>query len=261
MKSLIALFSILILSSYPNICVNADSIDASKSLIGKWVRIGTSGPIAMEFKEGGIVEVDFGNDGSVDVSSTYQLSEQGVTFNDEEGAMCHEPGEYQLKLNEYYVSFDLVKDNCGGRIKSTMGFWTKPEFKQLINNLNAEIAAEPKPELLLSRARIFMAVGDSPRSLADLDKYIEQIDTNSMAFLNRAATQMPSDFSGVVADCNKSIQLDPDNKNTYFLRGLARYELGEREQACADFEKAIQLGFSVLRMAEQQKCQQFWEKK
>jgi tetratricopeptide (TPR) repeat protein len=70
---------------------------------------------------------------------------------------------------------------------------------------------------------------------------------------------MPTDFQGVVEDCNNSIELDPENKNAYFLRGLARYELGEQEQGCADFEKAIQLGFSVLRLAEQQKCQKYWE--
>jgi len=29
------------------------------------------------------------------------------------------------------------------------------------------------------------------------------------------------------------------------------YELGEKEQGCEDFCKAIELGFSVLRIAEQ----------
>ena len=41
--------------------------------------------------------------------------------------------------------------------------------------------------------------------------------------------------------------------------GLARYELGEKEQACEDFRKAIELGFSVLRVAEQQRCPEFWD--
>jgi tetratricopeptide (TPR) repeat protein len=62
-------------------------------------------------------------------------------------------------------------------------------------------------------------------------------------------------------DCNKAISLEPDNKNAYFLRGLARYELGEQEEGCEDFNKAIELGFSVLRIAEQEKCIDYWNVK
>ncbi|MFO7977635.1 MAG: hypothetical protein R6U64_03170, partial [Bacteroidales bacterium] len=65
----------------------------------------------------------------------------------------------------------------------------------------------------------------------------------------------------VVADSNRAILLDPDNKNAYFLRGLARYELGEQEQGCEDFSRAIDLGFSVLRVAEQERCVEYWDKK
>jgi len=60
-------------------------------------------------------------------------------------------------------------------------------------------------------------------------------------------------------DCNNAISLDPNNKNAYFFRGLARYELGEKEQGCADFRKAIELGFSVLRIAKQERDIGFWE--
>jgi hypothetical protein len=36
--------------------------------------------------------------------------------------------------------------------------------------------------------------------------------------------------------------------------------LGEKEQACEDFSKAIELGFSVLRVAEQEICFDYWKK-
>jgi hypothetical protein len=40
---------------------------------------------------------------------------------------------------------------------------------------------------------------------------------------------------------------------------LARYESGEQEQGCEDFSKAIELGFSILRIAEQERCIDFWD--
>jgi hypothetical protein len=234
--------------------INSDA----QFVIGKWVRIGSGGPLALTLKEDGTVGVDFGNDGSVDVSSKYQLSGDEITFIDEQGAMCDEPGQYHILWNDHYIAFDLEQDECGGRIKSTMGYWTKPEFKELISELDAKISAEPKAEWLLTRARIYLAVGDSQNARTDLDGYIAEIDSNPRAYLNRAATKMPADFQGVVQDCSTSIDLNAENKNAYFLRGLARYELGEQEQGCEDFEKAIQLGFSVLRIAEEQKCKKYW---
>ena len=105
-----------------------------------------------------------------------------------------------------------------------------------------------------------MATGMTQKAKEDFDNYL-LIDTlNSRVFLNRAGTRFPNDLSGVVSDCNKAISLEPDNKNAYFLRGLARYELGEKEQGCEDFSKAIELGFSVLRIAEQEKCIDYWDK-
>jgi tetratricopeptide (TPR) repeat protein len=70
---------------------------------------------------------------------------------------------------------------------------------------------------------------------------------------------MPEDLPGVVDDCNKAIALDPENKNAYFLRGLASYGLGKKEEACTDFYRAIELGFTILKEAEHEKCAAYWE--
>jgi tetratricopeptide (TPR) repeat protein len=162
---------------------------------------------------------------------------------------------------QYYLSFDLIDDDCGGRIKTTMGFWTKPNFKDLIKKLDAEIAKSPNPELYLNRARVFMATAMVQKAKKDFDNYLLTDTLNSSVYINRAGTRFPNDLNGVVSDCNMAISLEPDNKNAYFLRGLARYELGEKEEGCEDFSKAIELGFSVLRIAEQEKCIDYWDKK
>lgn len=66
-------------------------------------------------------------------------------------------------------------------------------------------------------------------------------------------------MEGAVYDCNNAIALEPDNKNAFFLRGLALYELGEKEKACEDFNRAIELGFSILRIAEEHRCSEYWD--
>jgi tetratricopeptide (TPR) repeat protein len=239
---------------------NQTNSKAENTLIGKWVRVSQNGPIGFEFKENGLVEGDFGMDQTVDLISRYELSGDTIKFIDEEGQLCEGYGQYKVFQKDYYVSFDLIDDDCGGRIKTTMGFWTKPDFNDLLKTLDDEIAKSPEPELYLTRARIYLATGMTKLAKDDFDKYLLTDTSDARVYLNRAGTRFPDDLNGVVMDCNKAISLDPNNKNAYFLRGLAHYELGEKAQGCEDFSKAIELGFSVLRIAEQERCIDFWGK-
>ncbi|MCF8389798.1 MAG: hypothetical protein K9H12_03835 [Bacteroidales bacterium] len=237
------------------------SSEPCNTLIGKWVRIGQTGPISFNFKENGLVEADFGNDQIVDVITNYKLSGDTVSFIDKEGQMCEGYGRYKVYQTKYYVSFDLIEDNCGGRIKTTMGFWTKPNFNEFITSLNEEITNNSKPELYLNIARIYLATGMIHKAKENFDYYLATDTLDARVYVNRAGTRFPGDLVGVVSDCKKAIALDSNNKNAYFLRGLAYYELGEKAQGCEDFSKAIELGFSVLKIAEQDKCIDFWDEK
>ncbi|MEN8230711.1 MAG: tetratricopeptide repeat protein [Bacteroidota bacterium] len=227
-------------------------------ILGKWVRIGHTGPISFDFKENGIIEGDFGNDQTIEIVSEYKIVNDTINFLDKEGKMCQGTGSYKIYKNDYYLAFDLVDDNCNGRIKTTMGFWTKPNFKELLEELDKKISNSPNTNLYLNRARLYMAIGTPKKAKSDFDIYLESDTTNARVYINRAGTRFPDDMKGVVFDCNKAIDLDSNNKNAYFLRGLALYQLGEKKQACEDFSKAIELGFSILRIAEQEKCAEFW---
>lgn len=262
---LVAVFTIGLLTSYgkstkKSVQNQQKIVTTNNTILGKWVRIGHTGPTSFSFGENGLIEGDLGNDGVIDVVAQYELTGDTIKFIDKEGEMCRRVGQYKVDQTKYYLSFDLIDDDCGGRIKTTMGFWTRPDFQDLLKALTDEITQSQNPELYLSRARIFMATGANHRAKEDLDKYLLTDTLNARIYINRAGTRFPNDLKGVVSDCNKVISLEPNNKNAYFLRGLARYSLGEKEQGCEDFSKAIELGFSVLRIAEQEKCIEFWDK-
>ncbi len=237
-----------------------ESTKTKNSFFGKWVRIGHSGPISFDFKENGIIEGDFGNDQTIDIISEYEIRNDTIIFKDKEGKMCPEKGIYKIYETKYYIAFDLIDDNCNGRIKSTMGFWTKPNFKELLGELDKKLSNNANTILYLNRARLYMAIGQPKKARPDFDKYIKSDSINARVYINRAGTRFPNDMKGVVLDCNKAIALDSNQKNAYFMRGLALYELGEKEKACESFSKAIELGFSILRIAEQEKCAEYWNK-
>lgn len=231
----------------------------NSELTGKWVRMSQTGPISLNFKQQGVAEVDFNDNQSVDVVSNYKINANTIEFSDQEGAMCQGSGSYKIEETDYYLSLDLIDDMCNGRTKMTMGFWTKPNFAGLLDDLTQNISTSSNTDLYLSRARIYLALGKSAEAKADLDFYLKVNPKDARALINRAGTKFPADMNGVIDDCNQAISLDPDNKNAYFLRGLARYELGQHENACNDFSRAVDLGFSILRVAEEYRCSEYWK--
>ena len=58
---------------------NQTIIKSENTIVGKWERIGQTGPIGFEFKDNDVVEGDFGNDQTDDIIAKYELS--GATFN------------------------------------------------------------------------------------------------------------------------------------------------------------------------------------
>jgi len=233
--------------------------EKNNAIKGKWVRLTQNGPVGLEFQLNGKVEVDFGIDETINVVSEYEIRNDTIYFNDKEGEMCPEPGIYKLDVTDSYLALDLIDDLCTGRIKITMGFWTRPDFDNLISDISQNITVSNDPELYLKRARIALALGKSKEARSDLDIYIKNDSTSGRVYLNRAATRFPHDIEGALYDCNKAIELEPNNKNAWFLRGLANYELGHKEKACSDFSRAIDLGFSILKIAEEQRCREYWD--
>jgi hypothetical protein len=252
---------IFLLASIIPMCVTAHkpAVTDEPDISGNWVRIGPAGPFVLHFKTNGLVEGDFGNDQTIEIISAYSIEGDQVTFHDREGVTCPEPGVYRIHVTDYYMALDLIGDHCAGRLRSTMGFWVRPEFKEMLTELSAKIDASADPVDYLTRARMLMAIGEPERARQDFDRYINYDSTDAHVYVNRAGARMPDDLQGVVDDCNKAIVLEPDNRNAYFLRGLALYGLGREEKACADFFRAIELGFEVLKEAEYEKCSTFWK--
>jgi hypothetical protein len=234
--------------------------DNKTIVLGKWIKKGPSGTIGINFKEDGTAEVNFGDNKIVDVVTDYHLEGETITFKDKEGKACEGSGSYKVYEGSHYRSFDLINDDCGGRIKMISGFWTTTDYENYLEELSAEISETGEPTLYLNRARIYMATGNSPKAKADLDIYLAKNKNDARAYVNRAGTRFPGDLKGALSDSEQAIRLDPKNKNAFFLQGLALYGLDEKEKACESFNRAIELGFSILRTAEQQKCAEYWNK-
>lgn len=233
-------------------------IPDNTNLLGVWKRMSPNGPLSIDFKTDGTLEIDLGDDKSVDVISTYEMKSDSIIFTDKDGVTCPNQGIYKVYNRGFTVSFEVLDDLCNGRIKSTTGFWVRPNHQEHISDLNKAIEQTNDSSLVLHRGRMYLALGNSKMARKDFDDYIKKDTTYAKVYVHRAATRFPMGLPGIVSDCTKAIALNPNEKYAYFLRGLAYYGLDEKQKGCDDFQSAIDLGFEILKEAEYDKCRNYW---
>ena len=62
------------------------------------------------------------------------------------------------------------------------------------------------------------------------------------------------DYIGAIDDYSRSIELNPNNKMSYFNRGLSKLGLKQKENGCLDLSKAGELGFEFAYEVIKEKC-------
>ena len=57
-----------------------------------------------------------------------------------------------------------------------------------------------------------------------------------------------------IRQLSKAIKLKPDNSQAYYIRGMAKIVIEQKEAACIDLKKALELGFSSAANAIKEYC-------
>jgi tetratricopeptide (TPR) repeat protein len=94
-----------------------------------------------------------------------------------------------------------------------------------------------------NRGLIFGASGNPEKALADFTKYIENSeDQDANAYYNRGLAYYDlENYNSAIKDLDISIQLAPDNSDSYRIRGLSKSNLGNNEGAIEDYNESIRL--------------------
>jgi tetratricopeptide (TPR) repeat protein len=61
-------------------------------------------------------------------------------------------------------------------------------------------------------------------------------------------------YRGAIADYNKAIEIDPNYKDAYFSRAIAKIISNQKDSGCLDFSKAGELGMEEAYDAIQKFC-------
>lgn len=167
---------------------------------------------------------------------------------------------FMLK-NDYLDTSDIVGtlkyQDATGKISEGVTINLKEiEIGSLkLNNVKATIIKNSKAPLLLGQSAIRklgkIEIDLATNTLKILNGENNNIDTaliltdttlNENYYLESIKPKVDNnDYNGIISDCNKIIQINPQSNYAYHVRGYAKAGLGNHEDAIVDYSKAIEL--------------------
>jgi hypothetical protein len=132
----------------------------------------------------------------------------------------------------------IAADRARGRARAAA------ELDDKIGKLTQRLLIDPQdPSALESRGNAYLEKGDYPHAIVDFDQQSVIQPTNSTVWNNRCWARVLAnrELQRALADCNKSLDLAPDQFRTLDSRGLVYFRLGELDKAITDYNAALKI--------------------
>ena len=131
-------------------------------------------------------------------------------------------------------------------------------FAEAISDYNQVVELDPGLAIAYNnRGLAKYKSKDEQSAIGDFDKAIQLDSENLDSYYNRGLAKYAfNDFSGAISDFSHVIGLDEKDKDAYYMRGLSKtYIEGiEKEDYCADFQRAKELGHPTAQGAILRYC-------
>ncbi len=173
---------------------------------------------------------------------------------DYKGAM--EDFTKSIAINPKNVTTYVCRANCKEYLD---------DFAGAADDYTKAIKLKPtRADLYTSRAKakyISLSMAGKPEDynniLADYTKAIQLNPKDTVAYLNRGITkEFLKDYTGSIDDFNKLCEMNPKNGEAYYYKANAEDNAGKKEEACADWDKALELGETRAQPLKAKNCNQ-----
>ena len=144
-----------------------------------------------------------------------------------------------LQIDSTYINAYINRANSKSELK---------DYDGAIDDCNKVLEIDPEFAIAyftigyiqLSYLKEFKAALNYFSKAIELSK--ENPDPNFIVYSAEAKYAL-GNFNGAIEDCNLAIQIAPNYLYSYIARAKAKLMLGQKESACADFSKAVSLGY------------------
>jgi tetratricopeptide (TPR) repeat protein len=151
-----------------------------------------------------------------------------------------------LAMNDYNKAISIDPNNA--KVYMERGYfyqyWLKKETDALKDYSQAILLDDNFIPPYYYRALIYGGQNQPLKAIEDFNKVIrseENPDAETYFYRGLAYNDLEN-FSKSILDFNKSIEIDPKFTKSYIQRGVAKMQMGLKNDACEDWQKALYLG-------------------
>ena len=127
-------------------------------------------------------------------------------------------------------------------------------YPEALKGFSRAIALNPAfIDACFGRANVFRLTGENQKALEEYSQVLVMNRNYFGAWQDRAIVKGNlNDYKGAITDLDKAIALDPGFGASFYLRGIAKFEI--RENGCDDLRKALSLDYQPAQKALEYYC-------
>ena len=159
-------------------------------------------------------------------------------------------------IDDFNKSLDLRPNNAMAVMNRGGAKFKLQQFDDAIVDFNMAIKLDPLyAEAYSNRASAKYSKGDSNSAVIDYDKAISLNPKHVSAYFNKGLVlQKQEAHRKAIPEFSTVINLSHD-KMAYFSRGMSYLSIGDKDLACNDFQKALELGYTQAKSKIIENCQ------
>lgn len=153
-------------------------------------------------------------------------------------------GEYEKAKADYLKALELESDIVAAENNMMVVNSVSGRDESTLDEINKKIEENPEnASFIMARGIFYLNNADNKKALSDFEKAIELDGENLYTHINKSAALIKlGKYKEAEEVASYVIEENPDLRQGYFNRGIAREMLRDKSGACEDWEQAFLLG-------------------
>ncbi len=124
-------------------------------------------------------------------------------------------------------------------------YYNEGKINEALADFNKALSIKKDlPNSLSNRAAIYINMGKYKEAMEDLNNAILTKPDLANAYSNRGIIKSMTNTPGALEDMNKAISIEPNNPKLYYNRAGYYMQANQKDMACADVQRAKQMGMT-----------------
>ena len=214
----------------------SNQLDKALAAIDKAIQLQPNNPNLYNEKSAVLIDLNRYREAAAAINKAIELSPR-ATFYMNRGVAKSGLGDKQAAIQDYNQAIKINPNDALAYRNRGLDHYKLGDKQAAIQDFNQALKINPNfADAYLTRGVVYYELGDKQKAREDLQRAAQLF----MAEGNTAAYQRTRALLEVFID-RYSLEVNPNDAEDYYSRGINKYELGDKPGAIEDFNQAIKI--------------------